>query len=149
MPEFVGHPIGDDFHLPTRRQQVAQATGAHHFPAIDDDHVVGDLFHFGQNVGAEEDGLPFGLQLGEQLQNFAAAGGVEPGCRLVEHDQFGIAEQGLRDADTLHHAARILADFEILVAFSLTLLSKSGIRVPVLSGCGPRVGDGSGVIWAL
>ena len=65
--------------------------------------------------------LPSAFSCVQQLQHFAAAGGVEAGSGLVEHDQLGIAEQRLRDADALHHAARVLADLQILVAVELHL----------------------------
>ena len=65
-------------------------------------------------MGGEDDG-DVAADGGEQVEEAIALGGVEAGGRLVDDDEAGIAEQGLRDAEALLHAAgvggeRFLAD---------------------------------------
>ena len=120
--EAIGHAIGRDLDAVAAGQHVFQAPGSHQFAAIDNHHAVANLFHFRKDVRAQEDGLAFGLQARQDLQHLAAAGRIEAAGGLVEDHELRVAQQRLRDADALHHAARVLADPQVLVARQLDLL---------------------------
>ena len=72
----------------------------------DDGHAGAELAHVIDDVGGEDDGA-VAAQGGEQVQEAIALGGVQAGRGLVDNDEAGIAEQRLRDAEALLHAAGI------------------------------------------
>ena len=81
-----------------QRSHVADATGENH------GHAIAGHFHVGQDVGRVEHRAAFATKFEHEVSDLLAADRIEPGHRLVEHDQLGIAHQRLRDADALEHA---------------------------------------------
>ena len=55
------------------------------------------------SVRDHDDGFAGPALLGDDFLQQQPAGQVEPFHRLVEHQQFGLAEQGLRQGEALHH----------------------------------------------
>jgi hypothetical protein len=86
-----------------QRPHVADAAGEDH------GHPVAGHFHVGQDVRRVEHRAALALELEHEVADLLAPDGIEPGHGLVEHDQLGIAHQGLRDADALEHALGELA----------------------------------------
>ena len=86
-----------------QRAHVADAAGEDH------GHPIAGHLHVGQDVRRVQHGAALALELEHEVADLLAADGVEPGHGLVEHDQLGIAHQGLRDADALEHALGELA----------------------------------------
>ena len=84
-----------------RRRQLHDATGVH------DRDAVGEVARAGEVVGDVEEGqLALLLQLGEQVQDLGAAGGVDHGDGLVSHEVVGLEHHGAGDADALALPAR-------------------------------------------
>lgn len=77
--------------------RVQYANAIAHAP--DDREVVADEEH-----GHAE----FIAQLYDEIEHFGFDGGIEPGGRLVENQQLGIARERHRDDDALLHPAREL-----------------------------------------
>jgi len=69
--------------------------GGHHHPAaVDDRHVIGDLIDVGQLMGREQHGgAPVRGMANQRLQHLFGRRRVEPGGRLVEHQQIGAAAE--------------------------------------------------------
>ena len=89
-------------------QLVGRAAG--HFAAmVDDEQVVAHLLDFGQDVGAEEDGVIFGQRAdeGTDLQDLL---GVETHGGLIQNEELGEAQQSLGKADALAVALGEVAD---------------------------------------
>ena len=79
-------------------------------PLLHDRHVVAQQFRLAQFMRREEDRLS---PAAEPLQEFAemdARQRIEAGERLVENQQIGIAQQGLRDAGALEHALGVFLE---------------------------------------
>jgi hypothetical protein len=75
----------------------------------DDDDALAGLLDFGEDVGAENDGVV----AGEMLQQFADLDdllGVETGSGFVEDEDIGIVDDGLGQSDALAVAFGELAD---------------------------------------
>src|SRR5271154_3889004 len=74
-------------------------------PLVDDSHVAAEVAYVRDDVGRENDDniLADGAQ---QVMETNALLRVEAGSRLIDDDEPGIAQQRLRDAETLAHPAR-------------------------------------------
>ena len=72
-------------------------------------HLLASLLHFGQDVGAQDDGV-VARQAANQLAGFIDLLGVEAGGRLVENQDVGVVDDGLRQSDALPVALGKLAD---------------------------------------
>ena len=75
-------------------------------PAGEHDDAVGQALGLAHVVRGEEDRPAPGAQAGDELPRRAAGGGVEPGRRLVEEQQLGIADQGEREVEAAPLASR-------------------------------------------
>src|SRR5699024_6228854 len=69
--------------------------------AVDDDHVVGEAFGLFHVVGGEDDGDPGFAQGGDQLPGGHAGLGIQARGGFVEKDQFGAADDGAGQGQTL------------------------------------------------
>ena len=63
-------------------------------------------------MGAEEDGLPPGFEIQDQVPDLFPADRVEPGHGFVQDDHLGIVDQGLGEPDPLQHPLGILAKLQ-------------------------------------
>src|SRR5262249_39954137 len=61
-----------------------------------------------QDVRAEQDRAAFVAKAGDDLAHLAPAERIEAGHRLIENHELWIVHQGLRQADALYHAFRVL-----------------------------------------
>ena len=68
-----------------------------------------DVLHFGQDVGAEDDGVVAGEAV-DQLADFDDLLGIEAGGGLVEDQDVGVVDDRLGEADALAVALGELAD---------------------------------------
>ena len=89
--------------------QVGDGIGNHDLAVVDDDHLAAGLLDFGQDVGAENDGVIAG-EAGDQLAGFALLFGIEAGGGLIENQHGRVVNDRLGDADALPVAFGKLAD---------------------------------------
>ena len=89
--------------------QVLDRIRGHQLALVDDDHLLAGLLHFGQNVGAENNGVIAG-QAANQLAGFVDLFGIQAGGGLVENQNIGIVDDGLGQSDALPVAFGELAD---------------------------------------
>jgi hypothetical protein len=89
-----------------RGRKVGAGPGLHDLPGVHDQHPVGDLQHGPEVVADEQHREPvLALQPAQQVDDRALHHHVEPGGRLVEHDQPGPEQQREREHDPLPHPA--------------------------------------------
>ena len=87
VAELVRAPLGDD-------------------PAGGDDRdAVGEPLRLVHVVRGQEDALAQSLEVRDHVPGLAAGRGVEPGRRLVEEEQLGVADQGHPDVEPAQLAA--------------------------------------------
>ena len=67
---------------------------------VDDNHAVAHHAHFGQEVGAEDDGVVV-AQLLYHLTDFGDLHGVEAHRRRVKYERVGVVQHGLGEAHAL------------------------------------------------
>src|SRR6202171_3844926 len=80
-------------------------------PALDEDSdAVADRLDVGEDVRGEEHRAAFLAELQDQVAHVLATDRIQAAHRLVEDDDAGVADQRLRDRETLHHALGELAD---------------------------------------
>ena len=92
-----------------RRQQLVQRPHAAGPPREHHRHPVAGHLHIGEDVGRVKDRAPLLLELEDQIADLLAPQRIQPGHRLVEHHQLGIAHERLSDAHPLQHALGELA----------------------------------------
>ena len=63
-----------------------------------------------EQVARQEHGAATGGEASDQIADLSHAGGVHAVGRFVEEQQFGIAEQGVRQAKSLLHAEGVVAE---------------------------------------
>ena len=89
--------------------QVVHRIRRHQLALVDDEHLLAGLLHFGQDVRAQDDGVVAG-QAADQIARFVDLLGVQPGGGLVENQNVGVVDDGLRQSDALPVAFGQLAD---------------------------------------
>ena len=80
-------------------------------PPRDRAHVVSValVVSFVEQVSRDEHRPALVHELADEVSELGHAGRIEPICRLVEDQQFGIAEQGAGKPESLAHAERVVA----------------------------------------
>ena len=79
--------------------------------AVDDDqHVPGEPFNLGQDVGGDDDGLPFVAEPSDQRDQAGSLHRVGAVQRLVEQQHPRVVDERGGDLDPLPHPLRIAAD---------------------------------------
>ena len=86
--------------------QLGRTAHGHQHPVVDEDDVVGQLVGLLQVLGGQQQGHSLGHQLPDRRPHHLAAAGVEPGRRLVEHQQLRLGHQAGRQVDPPALAAR-------------------------------------------
>ena len=71
--------------------------------------AIAQRFRVRQNMSGEKNCLAFVLELRDEIANFAAAHGIKSRHRLVEENDFGVMQNGLRNSHALQHAFGELA----------------------------------------
>ena len=89
--------------------QVGDGIDGDDFAAINDDHLAAGLLHFGEDVGAEDDGVIAG-ETGDQLAGLTLLFRIEAGSGLIENEHGRIVNDSLGEADALPEAFGELAD---------------------------------------
>ena len=84
-------------------EQVAERAHLEEPARTQDRHPVAQRLGVGEDVRREEDGLPRLAQAEDDVPDEPPADRVEAGHRLVEDDQLGVVDQGLREPGPLHH----------------------------------------------
>jgi len=98
--EIVGANVNMDFAV-GRRAEIARTDD---LTLLDEDHGIASNFDFTEQMGIEEDrGAALAL-VTDNIADQVTAHGIEAGGGFVEEDQFGLMDEGLRQADALHHA---------------------------------------------
>lgn len=100
--------IGLDFHVDAAGgahlgDEVRRGIGGFDLPAIDDDDAVASHLHFRQDVGGNEDGVGL-AEVADEFADLADLVGIEAIGGLVENEQLGIVDEGIRQADALAEA---------------------------------------------
>ena len=90
--------------------QVLDGVGGHQLALGDDDDPLAHGFHFRQDVGGKNNGVVAG-QAFDQLAGFEDLVRIEAGGGLVQHQDVGIVQNRLSQADALAVAFGELADF--------------------------------------
>ena len=83
---------------------------------VDHDQPVGYLLQLAEQVRRHEDRPPAVGDLADETADVLHADGVEAVVRLVEDDQFWVAEQRGGDAEALFHAHRVGAHAVVTAA---------------------------------
>jgi hypothetical protein len=94
---------------------------------LDDRDAVADELHLAQQVGVEEDRLPFRLEADEQAADFLAPHGIDAVGRLVEEQDARVVEHRLREAEPLLHALRVGPHFPPRGVFQADDFDQPGI----------------------
>src|SRR3954470_5301114 len=106
-----------DAHPPGRvHAQLARRSLGEDAAALDDRDAVGQRLRLVEVVRGQQDGLAEVAQRTDRRPRVAARGGVEPGRRLVEKDQLGIADERQPEVQAPHLAARQLPRPDVLLA---------------------------------
>ena len=92
------------------REELGLGALRHDATVADDDDVVGDHLDLVEEVGREEHGRSPVRVAPEQVAHPPDAGGVEAVGRLVEDEDPGVSQQGVRDAEPLTHPEGVVAD---------------------------------------
>src|SRR6266446_2875214 len=71
---------------------------------VDNRYAVTQRFHVGQLMRIEEDAHTLGLQLPQEVAHITLANRVQPGYKLIQQNEVGPVEDGLRQSYALHHA---------------------------------------------
>src|SRR5438309_1075271 len=66
---------------------------------------------------AEQHGDTALFEIENEIANLARARGIDPGRRLIEHEQPRLLDHRLRKADALEHAFRVSADAAVRRVF--------------------------------
>ena len=91
--------------VPRMAEELVGRALLDHAAAVHDDHAVGEPAHDAEVVADVDDRGVTAAQLGDDLEQARLRDHVEPGRRLVHHDQVGLAREGDRDRDALLLAA--------------------------------------------
>ena len=84
--------------------ELARSTSHEDATMVDDGHPIAQLIGLCEVVGAEEDGLPFGLQVHDQFVHGGPCERIKTCGGLVEEEDIGIIDHGSRKGDTAGHA---------------------------------------------
>ena len=96
-------------------------------PSLRQDHDAGaELLDHVEAVGAEEHHAVASNEHAEQRSKEQASGDVEPGERLVEHEQIGVVDQRGRKQHPLTHAFRVGRHGRVAAVPQQKSLSSSG-----------------------
>ncbi len=79
----------------------------------DDDQVVGEEFHLGEQMAGDQDGASLGGEGLEEIAHPADALGVQSVGRLVEDQNLRIADQRGGDAEPLAHTEGIALELAV------------------------------------
>ena len=71
------------------------------------EHVRAEALHLVEHVARDDDAAALAAEPLEELDHVGALARVEPGQRLVEHDQPRVVDDRLRELDALAHALRV------------------------------------------
>src|SRR5439155_9298867 len=93
--------------------ELVDAAGGDEAAVVHDRGVGTDLLELGQDVAGEEDGHALGAEPADELADLAHLLGVEADGGLVEDEELGLVEEGLREGETLTHAGRVGAHFAV------------------------------------
>ena len=93
--------------------QVGDSVLRHKLALVDDDDAFAGMLDFREDVGAQDDGVVAG-EAADELARFDDLLGVEAGGRLVENQDIGVMQDGLRQTHALPVALGELADELVL-----------------------------------
>jgi hypothetical protein len=85
------------------------AAGGDDAPPIQHEDAFAERFEFGEDMTGDEDVNPKRVELFEELSHLLAAERVESVHGFIEHEEFGIVQEGLGEFDALAHPLGIAA----------------------------------------
>ncbi len=84
----------------------------HSDPALDENgDAVADHFEFAEEVTVEEDGFFLIFEGEENIADFATTDGIDAVGGFIKDDEVGVVDEGLGEANALHHALGIGGNF--------------------------------------
>src|SRR6266545_1545291 len=89
---------------PSALRELVQPSGRDQMPAVDDHDLVHGQRGLGEHVARDKDRPALFGEPAQEPPKPVDAGRIEPACRLVEHEQLGVAEQRGRQPESLAHA---------------------------------------------
>src|SRR6185436_16206476 len=96
--------------LREQRAHVGQLALREQPPAVDEHDLGRQVLDLVEDVTREEDVRAALAERAQELEHLAPSERVEPGHRLVEHEELRLVRDRLRDADALAHALRVGGD---------------------------------------
>ena len=145
-----------DLDVSARRRSAPRASRCATSALADHGDAVGELLRLVEVVGREEDRLAERAQRADEIPRSAARGRVEPGRRLVEEHELGVADQRDAEVETpllaarerLH--ARVASCRQVRPARSPRRRPAAARSSPRTSGCTSRTESraGSSECWS-
>jgi hypothetical protein len=111
-----------------------QIAGTDNLTLLDEDDGIAGDFDFAEEMGIEEDSGTALALVADDVTDKVAAHGIEAGCRFIEKDEVGFMNQGLRKADTLHHALRKSAKAAVTMRREANKVEIGGYAIVKLGG---------------
>jgi len=111
-----------------------QITRADDLALLDENHGIASDFHFTEKMGIEEDGGPALAFATNDVADEVAAHGIQPGSGLIEKHEFRLVNEGLGEADTLHHPFGKAAQAPVAMRSKTHELEIGGNALTELSG---------------
>src|SRR4029077_6855428 len=137
------------FSAPGTGPQVAHRVGRDQLASVDDDDLPAGLFHLGDDVGAEHDGVIAGEAF-EQVPGLVDLLGVESSGGFVENQHVRVVNDGLRQSHPLAVALRKLAqEFVPHIAYRAALANVVGAAAQVGAGKAFEFADKAEVLGGL
>src|SRR5436190_9567688 len=109
---------------------------------IDDSNTVAHGFDFTQLMRGKQNGLAFVFQALDDLADLHATQRIEPAGRLIENEQIGIVNEGLRQANALLHPFRVGLNRSFAGGFQLDKFHKL-VNAPISFGA--RYAEDAGI----
>ncbi len=106
VPERLKGPVGVACLEVSRGRapgHLGNGAGPHEAPLVHDDHLVAGLLDLPEEVAREQDGRPLARETQQRLPHEDDLLGIEAVRRLVEDEQFRLAEQRLSKREPLLH----------------------------------------------
>ena len=95
------------------REQILHSAFPDENPAREDPDPIANLLHLGEEMRREQNGNPASFQIENEIADFAGALRIDPGRRLIEHDQLRLLDERLSQPDSLQHSLGITAQTPI------------------------------------
>ena len=89
--------------VPTVGEQLVGRALRANLATVKNDHARADILNIGQEVRCQQDGLSSAAKLKNEILHLPSTDRVETRCRLIEDQQLGVIDQGLRETEAARH----------------------------------------------